>query len=583
MVDEKTTDYMRQVFRRWHELGLGPKKRFERMAELTAIIESVWVDVNELDSKSYEKMIKFKNHRHQQINEMLHALHEPPYDLPSDVSLIQTARILKTKFEELKKVKDERMNHLVSLREKRDEYCTRMGEEPLPLQLKTSIPAQTELVELQSYVSTLRGEMNHRKNRFTTTKEAIMQMVREMEYEPKTEFEKSVIVDAEDKFILSQGNLDKLIKFHKKLVKENEENKAKKIEMFKRLEYLWDKLDVPIEAREVIQKSYESNSIKTLESLKKDELDKYELIRQEKMAEFIEKLKPEVNAWWEKCYVSEMHKNTFLVKVATLEDESEEMLEAWEEELESWKKYFEERGHIFQSIETWSRDWEEFILIETAEKDPERYKSRRIPSTQLMKEQQRKKQLQSSIKKIETKLSELSDKFVSEGKPMMFHGVSLKEFILSKREEYEESKENEKEAKKVQKRNQLTADVLGFKQNQAQKGGGTFVPRKTPTKRPNVTSGQPSPASANKLRRLNGVPAASQQSRVTPMAARKLNLDTTGTLKKAGSKLPTPCTGTLTRVPSTMSINEDDFQAGLLTNVTKRKQDVNSTFVQSRR
>lgn len=561
-ITEKQDESLQRVVKMWAELGLPPAALNDRTAEIIGLVSEMWDHVVSQEEESLAKAIKYKDERYAQINEMLSALHLPPYVMPTDYSLFATGKLLLAKFDELKKVKDERMDKLSSLLEKRDRLCDSIGEKPEFLKLMTTIPAEHEIAELQSYVSKLQSDKNKRMNQFITIKSDIVNLMAELGLSANGKFEISAVSNDADQFILSKENIKKLVDWQQKLEKTNEANKAKKAAMIERLNYLWTKLEIDESECEDILQHYPINSQQVLDSLKTEQIDKYEAIRKERLGEFIEKLVPEVEHWWERCCVSEDDQNAFLEQIKDLPEASEERLDAWEKELADKKAFYSERQAAFEDVETWKSAWEEFLQIEIGEKDPARLNNRRIPSTVIMKEQQQKRKLEAQIKKHEKALSMLSDKYVNEGKPFLVGGLILKDFIHSKRTEYDEMKENEKQCKKLQKNALMAAEMQGLKTGSASK---YVMPpaRKTPVKRGGGNSGVTSPSSPSKLRRINGIGSNTKRpgppgpsSKPSTITKPPRNL----TSKFSKATLPLASQGPTGSQQSVLSVNEEEFQ-----------------------
>ena len=172
-------------------------------------------------------MIRYRDYRRQQIDDMLSALHLPPFQSQSHLPLLDEAKMLKIKFEELKHVKDERMEQLTKLMEKRDSLCDILFEPAKELKLQTNIPSELEIMDLQTYVSDLNVMRNKRFNQFVTVKKAIVSLAAELEVEAKTEMEKMVLLQPEKEFILSEKNLKKVVDLHQSLTAKIDQNNGK--------------------------------------------------------------------------------------------------------------------------------------------------------------------------------------------------------------------------------------------------------------------------------------------------------------------------------------------------------------------
>lgn len=545
----------------WTQLGLRPAREQERIDAIMVLVREVITYCSVTEKETMEKMIKYRDYRRHQIDDMLSALHLPPFETQGNLPLLDEAKMLKIKFEELKQVKEERMEQLSSLLAKRDSLCDILDEKAKELKLETNIPSEVEIMNLQTYVSDLNVIRNKRFNQFMTVKKAVVALAVELEMKAKTDLEKKVLDEPEKEFILSEKNLKKVVDLHQSLKAKIDENTQKKNKIVERLEYLWKQLDMSDDGVRILNK-YPGISDRIIDELSFKELSKYEALRKERMADFIDKVKLEVESWWETCCFDEERIEAFKNIVADMEPESEDVLNKWEEQLTLLKEYHADHKKEFDALEAWRCCWEEFETIENNEKDPDRYKNRRIPSTQIMKEQQQKKQLERKIAKLEEQLITTSRELVEQGKPFCIYTSLLSDYVEGKRMEHDEVKENEKAMKKNAKNQKTIMEAKGMVR--AQYRGGNVVPRAqpTPTKRSAAASSSRDELSPSKTRRVVNC------KQTTPMAPPVLTRQ--NTITKSSSSLKRPVVGsslaTRGRTASQMSIisvNEEEFQVSM--------------------
>lgn len=77
---------------------------------------------------------------------------------------------------------------------------------------------------------------------FSETKLAVITLLEELEAEPDTTFERNVVCEDDDSFVLSASNLQALDEVHKKLERKIEENKITANDLRKTIFRLMDKL-----------------------------------------------------------------------------------------------------------------------------------------------------------------------------------------------------------------------------------------------------------------------------------------------------------------------------------------------------
>jgi len=519
---------LERLFEVWSTLGLGKKYTDERVyGVLVPPLEQVDQLVH-VDEVCLQKLTKYIDDRMVQINTMLSDLHLDAYVRPTDVSLLRQGKILQNKFNELKFVKEERLSHLQKLKEDRDSLCNQLGREPDPLKFATNIPSEAELSSLRTYVGELRSVTDKRLKEYRQLKSGLKKIYISIEKLPKdnpdeekrqieklNHFEKLVFGE-EKNFMLSEDNMNKLLDLVHQGKKKEDENKEKMEALYSRLEYLLEKLEL-LDDLPIIRNKYQDKfGDVTISAVSQNELAKYEQMRKERMSEFIEKIQEEVKDWWEKICVTDHFEEEFRsTKLAILEPDSEELLQAWEDEYHRVKEFYANHQHIYESLDTWRSSWEQFEELERKERDPDRYKNRRVPSTQIQKESQMKKKLDRDIRTLEVKLTNWSDQMEIEGKSLTIYGFSLATYVSSKRVGYEEAKENEKKQKAADKNAKVIQDSNALKRA-ASRGGGLVVPRTagggpgsaapTPTrKRQANTTGGNGDLSPSKLTRQHSI------------------------------------------------------------------------------
>lgn len=547
----------------WTELGLRPKQEQQRIDMILSLYDELTEHCITTERDAKDKMVRYRDFRRQQVDDMLQALHLDPFQPDTNVPLLDEAKQLKLKYDELKKVKEERDDHLQKLLRERNNLCEILDEQPKELKLETNIPSEAEIVDLQSYVSDLTKTRNVRFNKFMSMKKSTAELAAEIEFEAKSDFDRKALLEPEKKFILSEANLKKVYDLHQSLKTKIDENTEKKNKIVERLQYLWTQLDMADEGSAILKK-YPGISDRIISKLSETELTKFETMRKERMADFIVKVREEVHDWWETCCFDEERIEKFKNSLIELEVDSEDVLNKWEEQLNMLKEFHADHRAIFDGLDLWRSCWEEFEVIENNEKDPLRYKNRRIPSTQIMKEQQQKRQLERKIAKLEEQLTTACQDLKTQGKPFYVYTTLLSEYVEGKRMDHEEMKENEKAMKKKEKNQKTVNESKGMVR--AQYRGGNVVPRAqaTPTKRSAIHSSSRDnncEVSPSKTRRVN----ISSSKLTTPMAPPVLTRQ--NTITKSSSSFKPASLATRGRSASQMSImsvkDEEDFQVHL--------------------
>lgn len=543
----------------WGEIGLSESTQQARVHDAANWCRQVFEDLIVSDTQSRESLKKYQDNRFKQINDMLEALHEPPYEAPTDLSLSSLCKILKQKFDELKTIKDQRVTQMTELLEQMHRLSDQMSETAAPFKTKTAIPSQEELCQLQSIVGKLQLERTKRLNRFRDLRQSILISAEELEYKPKNELERIVFDSEESKYVLSNQNITKLVKLHTELEKTIKKNEADKEMLIKRLEYLWDLLEVPTDERDDILSQYISKSNDCIARLKKEQVEKYEAERKKRLSEFIITIEPLVQDWWARCYISDKDIASFRETILDHPTGSEELLQAWEAELSRLKTYYTENEEIFTALENWHESLKDLEETELRANDPEIYKSRRLPSTFFMQMAKQKKALETKISKLETQLKAC--------KSVNIEGRKLPEYIQSYRNNLDFL--NKKGAEKGPK---------------AAARPGNAAVSKTKGNRSNNSS-----VASNGNGKRNRLGTATPENSISPTKmARPLQRSGTITKMKAPGSASGSATKLYVRTPSQMSlgvrnikrtpsVQSIDSEEGFKSNLNGRF-DVNSTF-----
>ena len=195
-IQKDILQHLKETMEFWDGMGLSLSQRQKRMEDMLSInyskLAETAKEARDTDYESFSKLQNFIEDKQRQVNDMLHALHLPSFQADLSVGLLLVGKTLKEKFEELKKVKDERLLRLQKLKEQRDEHCTSMGREPKQLNLLTNIPSEEELKQLQVYVDELLSERKKMMVKTLPVKKSLMSLMKEMDLEARNEFEKSV-------------------------------------------------------------------------------------------------------------------------------------------------------------------------------------------------------------------------------------------------------------------------------------------------------------------------------------------------------------------------------------------------------
>ncbi|CAG9836792.1 unnamed protein product [Diabrotica balteata] len=448
----------------WKTLQMGLQKSFLNWVEVVLTMSqneedvTVWkdsyirhfedrcsemvTDINDLHEQVIENIERYLN-KIQVLCKMLQI--EMPVIGKQKLGLYQEQLKLKKQIMELEQMVKARQSTLDQLRNKQLELSKALGKAPRLLN-DHHLPSPQEILEFQKHVEELEQEKFDRLEKYTTLKEELLDIVKELEYMPSTNFENEVINGVERNFMVTEENIEKLETFHDNMTKTLKDTKEEIGQLRNRIEDLWTLLDIDFMEREEIRKKYTGYSLTTLESLRL-ELQKYELLKRANIKVFVEKLRQELQSLWERCHCSESVKNEFLF--FNSDTYTEDLLQLHEVQLKKWQIYAEENKEIIAALNKHRTLWEKLIDLEQSAAGPGRFNNR---GGKLLLEEKERNLLSKKIPILETNLMELGYRYEARhGVPFLTFGETIEEYINNLHSTRECAKKLKLSARKQQK------------------------------------------------------------------------------------------------------------------------------------
>ena len=145
---------------------------------------------------------------------------------------------------------------------------------------------------------------------FLETKSAIVDLMQRLEVEPDNRFERDVICEADSTFILSASNLENVEQILGKLEDRKRQNIEHAEDLRRKIFGLMTKLKLPEPEMRQIEFNLGGHSPRELVELQ-TKLDELEILKSEKMEQFILATREELTEYWEKCYYSQAQRDKF--------------------------------------------------------------------------------------------------------------------------------------------------------------------------------------------------------------------------------------------------------------------------------
>ncbi len=481
----ETRNTMESIAKIWLQIGLSRARRHQRVEEIRSLFNTVLTNSLQTEEKSLKELIEYKETKAKEINAMLTDLTLPLFTPSPNLSLIQVSKLLHIKYNELIIVKNERLAQMKELESKREKLCVALNFKAKPFKKATNIPSEEELMLLQSYISDLSKEKAKRFNIFQSIKKMIEKLFIELEREVTNDFEKELLFEESDKFILSSDNMKNLQNLHSELESIYAKNKEMRKELENKLISLWNKLEVSQTIREDIL-GISGYKPSVLDRLMK-EVERYEDLKRQNIKLFIVKIRAELEEWYEKCYSSTEEIENFKPFFDSTEF-NEELLDSHEQELQRLQNYYQECEEIFIKLKEWNGLWMRFIELENKMTDPNRFNNR---GGALLAEEKERNQLKRKLPSLQSKIITISEtRFANTGLKFCVYGKDVKNYFKDIEYEYNEAKENEKKERQRIKELEKQALLKGKKITPIVSGG--VVLRKTPVKRA-ITPMSPGP------------------------------------------------------------------------------------------
>ncbi|KAG5673263.1 hypothetical protein PVAND_003326 [Polypedilum vanderplanki] len=337
-------------------------------------------------------------------------------DVPLFTQQMRIDESLKSLREKLRKRHDQIEKYL----REQEILCTELNEVPRQL-LLDPLPSEAEMNEFADHLKALNDLKYKRLEEIANIREDIKVIVKKLELLVLGDYEYNLVNSENIK--PTKSNIEKLHEFYIMLDAQYKKMESQIHDMRKRLIQLWKYLDIPI----VYQQKFDKYSDITQTTYDKlhFEVQRCEQIKKDNIRVFIEKIRVEIEEYWNMCLKSEAERMRF--KSFTSNTFNEDVLELHEDELRNLKMFYEKNEQIFKLIEERQALWDQMELLQNKEQDPKRYANR---GGQLLKEEKERKMISIKLPKIEAKLLEMAEEFERENnQPFKIFGITVQDII----------------------------------------------------------------------------------------------------------------------------------------------------------
>eukprot|EP00094_Tigriopus_californicus_P011075 TCALIF_10686-PA protein Name:"Similar to Prc1 Protein regulator of cytokinesis 1 (Mus musculus)" AED:0.13 eAED:0.14 QI:0/0/0/0.75/1/0.75/4/0/454 len=190
-------------------------------------------------------------------------------------------------------------------------------------------------------------------------------------------------------------------------------------------------------------------------------LNELEVLKSEKMEQFIHATRQDLIELWDKCYYSQSQRDKFSPFFDT--NYNDELLSIHEIEVERLKSYHEANRDLFQKVAKRQDLWKKMLELEAKQKDPGHLL--KAKGNTLLLEERDRKRVNKQLPKIEQELMDEMAQFLEiHGRPFLVGGVSYEDFVEAQVFEHNRLVEDEKQAKlEARKKQNFHETVYGSK------------------------------------------------------------------------------------------------------------------------
>ncbi|XP_038046048.1 protein regulator of cytokinesis 1-like isoform X2 [Patiria miniata] len=462
----------------WDEIGICEEQRVDRQNVVLHHMRNLLSEmVSEEKDLRRRLMASVETCGHEVVT-VSKELGLKPFQAEEGLTILQLEKVLRQKVDSLNKEKSERMAILKQLKDREQHLCDLLCTTPYYIPSGT-VPTAEQLETLKDHIQTLSTEKDSRQNILSSTKKEIISLLEDLEQGPNTSFERDIVCEEEDCFLLSKENMEALRVLHEELEFKQRENQGIADHLREQIASLWNRLLFPAEERDEYLASHRGHKPSDIKVLRQ-ELARLEELKIQNLKRVTEASREEIALWWDKCYYSRLQRNDF---AGFYDDEfTEELLLQHDEELARLKAYYQENKEIIECIKKREDMWKKMLEFEKKAYDPNRYNNR---GGNLLQEEKERKKINRDLPKLEKTLAERISMFEEEkGAPFLVDGCRFMDYVQMQWAAHEQDKQLRKEerikARTVQTENEMT---FGSKPNTPAKRRFNGNSSKTPNKR----------------------------------------------------------------------------------------------------
>ncbi|GAB1608861.1 protein regulator of cytokinesis 1 isoform X1 [Argonauta hians] len=429
----------------WTEIGFAADQRSERCNSVLRHVESLFEDMIQQETDVRDslkgKIVDIKD----KLKVLSKELCVPMYEPESNLTMLQCRKDLIHHLEILTKQKHKRMVALKNLIDQETALCDRTKLVPFHISHST-VPSDQDLSDYEKHIEKLTTEQNKRMATFSILREAIKEILRQIDVSPSTVFERQALVDDENEFILSSDNMALLSDLQMEVIERKTKAEEKLQALENRLNVLWDRLETPKDVREEFWTKHGSLKQENIKCIN-EEIVRLDALKHTQMEKVVTSMKRELEQWWRVCFTPEPLRD----ECSAYKTEgvfTDEVADALELEINKLQGFYERHKSLYSQVKQWEEILEEYTILEKKATDPNRFNNR---GGALLQEEKTRKRIIKELPKLEANLQELINKWEEEQKmKFLIYGMAFADFVSHRYKTIQEDKEREKEQRRSQ-------------------------------------------------------------------------------------------------------------------------------------
>ena len=445
---------MEELYQLWDEIGFDETAQRDRSQTVENHFKGLLDRMIKEDyglKKRLVKSLKYSVKQCVKLSKELVMSYEEP---DSDQTLLKLEHALREEAKRLEAAREDRMTLLLSLRRFDEELSQRLGLAPYSVSY-SNVPTLQKIEELREHIRSLESEKLVRLEQFVELKEHILVLYTELEEEPESDFEREVVCENTDSFVLSTANIAAARGVVIKLEEKIAINKRLVIDAMEKLDSLYKQLQLDMSEKVHFTSVNQGHGLTVISRMLK-EVERLEEIKKIHIEKLINTQRNKLHKLWDDCFYTAQQRNRFSPLHST--DFTGELLEEHTAEVTKMEKYFNDNKELLSKVALRQEVWNKFIELERRAKDPSRLLKAR--GTSLLVEEKERNKVNKNLPQVEQELEQLiSDWEMVHQVQFLVGGVSYKEFIEVQKEAHLKQLEAEKNARDMQKKLKLLQET----------------------------------------------------------------------------------------------------------------------------